>query len=471
MLLRVFSRLYFIPAFAAILFFTSCEKETFYEDSDAALRFSVDTVYFDTVFTTFGTTTKWLKVYNPYRQAVKISSVQLAGSTASVYRLNIDGTPTPQASDIIIQGKDSLFIFIEATIDPANQDSPLAVEDSILFTINGNLQKVHLLAWGQDVHLINGAVLETQTWSAGKPYLVYNSMLVEDGHVLTIEAGTRVYFHRNSQMYVAGTVKAMGNFENPIIFEGDRLEDLYKNIPGQWDGIWLMAGSENNEFHYAQIRNAINGIIADTITASPNPTLLLANVIIENMTSAGIYARGSSIYAYNCLITNCGRYAVALTLGGNYEFYHCTFANYWNYSARRTPSVVLNNYYMDISKNVQIRPLEKALFGNCIIYGDKLDEIGFDFYPGQTDYDFYFGHCLVRQSESSLFDPLKYNAVLFNQFPGFENREEFDFTLNEESHALDAGFQNYALMHPLDFLMNSRIADTGPDLGAYERQE
>jgi hypothetical protein len=171
MLLRVISRLYFLPAFAAILFFTSCEKETFYEDSDAALQFSVDTVYFDTVFTSFGTTTKWLKVYNPYRQAVKISSVQLSGSTASAYRLNIDGTPAPEASDVIIKSKDSLFIFIEATIDPANQDSPLAVEDSILFTLNGNLQKVHLLAWGQDVHLINGEILETQTWTSGKPYL------------------------------------------------------------------------------------------------------------------------------------------------------------------------------------------------------------------------------------------------------------------------------------------------------------
>lgn len=471
MLLRGISRLYFMPAFAAILFFTSCEKEVFYKDSDAALRFSVDTVYFDTVFTTFGTTTKWLKVYNPYRQAVKISSIRLAGNSTSAYRLNIDGTPAPDARDVIIQGKDSLFIFIEATIDPANQDSPLAVEDSIIFNTNGNIQLVNLLAWGQDVHLISGEIIETQTWTPGKPYLVYNSMLVEEGHVLTIEAGTRLYFHRNSQMYVAGTVKAMGDYENPVIFQGDRLEAMYRNIPGQWAGIWLMAGSENNEFHYAQIRNAINGIIVDTITSSPNPTLLLANVKIQNMTSAGIYAQGSSIYAYNSEITNCGKYAIALTIGGSYEFYHCTIANYWNFSARKTPSVILNNYYTDIYQNVQIRPLEKALFGNCIIYGDKLNEIGFDFYPSQTDYDFYFDHCLLRLSENSLMDPAKYNNIIFNRFPGFVDREEFNFMLNEESPALDAGFQGYALMHPIDLLMNSRIADTGPDLGAYERQE
>lgn len=450
---------------------SSCVKEDFYSSPEARLVFSVDTVYFDTVFTTFGTTTKWLKVFNPYKQSLKISSIQLTGGSNSNYRINVDGFASPEVNNLVIKGKDSLFVFIEATIDPANQNSPLVVEDSLFFTTNGNRQKVNLIAWGQDVNLINGEVLQTQTWTSDKPYLIYNSMLVDSGQVLTINEGSRLYFHRKSRMYVAGTVKAMGTLENPVLIQGDRLEADYKNIPGQWEGIWLMAGSKNNEFHHAQIRNAVNGIWVDTLANSPNPTLLLANVKIENMTSAGIYAQGSTIYAYNCLITNCGKYAVALTLGGSYEFYHCTFANFWSFSARRTPSVILNNYYIDIFKNVQVRPLLKAIFGNCIIYGDRTNELGFDFFSGQVDYDFYFDHCLIKVSENNMFNPVMYRNTILNKNPGFVSVGDREFTLDSVSVAMDAGFINYALIHPLDFFLKNRTIDEGPDLGAFERQK
>ncbi len=464
-------RLDFLIAFTIFLLgIFSCRKEEFYEGSDARLVFSVDTVMFDTVFTTIGTTTKWLKVYNPQRQPVRIESIHLAGSPDSNYRINVDGTPGPEVRNVTLRGRDSLFIFVEATIDPANQDAPLVVEDSILFSTNGNLQQVKVLAWGQDVNLIKGEILQTQTWTAGKPYLVYNSMLVDSGHILTIEAGTRIFFHRNSTMYVEGTVRAMGNPDNPVIFQGDRLEAMYRNIPGQWNGIWLLAGSENNEFHYAQIRNAVNGIIADTLTASPNPTLYLANAKIQNMTSAGIYARGTSIYAYNCEITNCGRYAIALTIGGSYEFYHCTIANYWNFSHRNTPSVVLNNYYLDIFQNLQIRPLDKAIFGNCIIHGNRINEIGYELHPDPLYHDYLFDHCLLRLSEANIPDPLKFTGVIFNKNPDFESIEDRDFSLGEASVAINAGRSEYAILHPLDFSLKSRMTDIAPDLGPFERQ-
>jgi hypothetical protein len=190
--------------------------------------------------------------------------------------------------------------------------------------------------------------------------------------VLTIEAGAILHFHKNSRLYVAGTIIANGTYDLPIIFQGDRLEDMYEDIPGQWDGIWLMAGSMDNVFNFSEIKNAIIGIQVDTLANLSKPTLLLSNSKIENMTSAGIYAQGSTIEAFNNLITNCGQFAVALTIGGSYEFYHCTIGNYWGFSTRTTPSLLLNNYYVDVNSNIQVRPISKALFGNCIIYGNKV---------------------------------------------------------------------------------------------------
>lgn len=455
----------------ASFFSLACEKEDIYTSEDARLRFSHDTLYFDTVFTTIGSVTRAVKVYNPYKKAVLVSSIRLAGGNQSFFRLNIDGGGGPEVSSITLRAKDSLYIFVEVTIDPANQNSPLAVEDSILFETNGNTQSLLLLAWGQDVHLIDGQILQTQTWTADKPYLIYNSMLVEEGHALSIEAGARLHFHRHSRMYVAGTVKSLGTHEHPVVFEGDRLEEAYKNIPGQWEGIWLMPGSLDNEFHHSLIRNAVNGIWVDTLASELHPTLRLANVRIENMTSAGIYAQGSTIHAYNCIITNCGKYAVALTIGGSYEFYHCTFANYWNFSARRTPSIVLNNFYVDINQTIQVRPLEKAIFGNCIIYGDRAEEIGFNIYPQAGSYDYFFDHCLIRLPESLLVEPVMHRGLILNTDPRFTSVMDRNYSLDSLSVAIDAGLIDYALLYPLDQVQSSRTSDAGPDMGALERVE
>ncbi len=48
-----------------------CRKDNFTDDSSATLEFSVDTVLFDTVFNTIGSTTAMLTVYNPNNRAVR----------------------------------------------------------------------------------------------------------------------------------------------------------------------------------------------------------------------------------------------------------------------------------------------------------------------------------------------------------------------------------------------------------------
>jgi len=192
---------YFL-AIALFAGFIKCERLDWLQDSNAKLGFSVDTIYFDTIFTTVGSTTKQLRVYNRYDQSVKISSIALAGGSRSVFRLNIDGVPGNYATEVEIPADDSLYIFVEVTLDPNNVDSLLAIHDSIIFITNGNLQDVDLVAWGQDVHLINGEIIETATWINDKPYLVINSMLVDTNQVLTIEEGARIHFHRNSRLYV-----------------------------------------------------------------------------------------------------------------------------------------------------------------------------------------------------------------------------------------------------------------------------
>ena len=149
---RIIMRYFFLFLFA-ITIFNSCRKEEkITSDPSAKLEFSGDTVLFDTVFTTVGSTVASFLVYNPNDKKVVISSIQLAGGETSQFRLNIDGVPGASASNVEISGHDSLFIFVEVNIDPTNALSPFLVKDSILFSTNGNVQDIKLLAYGQDAH-------------------------------------------------------------------------------------------------------------------------------------------------------------------------------------------------------------------------------------------------------------------------------------------------------------------------------
>lgn len=454
----------------SLIYFSSCQKEEFDNSSHIFLQFSTDSIVFDTIFSGIGSTTRSLKIFNPSDKKINISEIKLGEGSNSKYRLNIDGLATNSASNITIAGKDSMYLFVEVTIN-TNQDM-LLEQDSIIFETNGNLQDIKLLAWGQDVHLINGEIINTSSWNNDKPYLVYNSMLVDTNQILTIEAGTRVYFHRGSRMYVTGTLEIIGTYEDPVILQGDRLEFVYSDVPGQWDGIWLMNGSQHNNIDYAEIKNAVIGIQVDTLADLDVPTLTISNSKIEHMSYAGIYAQGSTIFASNCVIADCAYYAVALTIGGSYEFYHCTIANYWQNTFRNTPSLVLNNYY-EYQGQAIIGDIEKATFGNCIIWGDKDDELYFDKFPGSGTMNYLFDHCIIRISDEVERDPANFIGTILNQDPLFINTDNYDYQLDTLSPAIDKANIDFIIQFPLeltyDLLRNERLLNSKADVGAYER--
>ena len=167
--------LLFLPLIFLIVF--SCrETEQFTDSPTATLTFSTDTVQFDTVFTTIGSATLQFRFYNPNNKAVK-TTIALAGGSGSYYRLNIDGQSVREINDYEIMPNDSAYIFVEVNVDPDRDE--MVEKDSVIFITNGNHQDIKLIAFGQDVHLINGEVIETDTWTNEKPYLIYNSMLVD----------------------------------------------------------------------------------------------------------------------------------------------------------------------------------------------------------------------------------------------------------------------------------------------------
>lgn len=471
--MRYFAVLITCLAFLS-MFSVGCRRDIqLDEDPDAQLMFSQDTIVFDTVFTTVGSTSRVFKVHNTSSKAVNISSIELAGGAASPFRINVDGNPSLFVADVLLRGGDSMFVFVDVTLDPNNQTNPLMIEDSIIFMTNGNRQKVVLNAVGQDAyfHYYETSICG-ETWLNDKPHVVFGWVIVPSCCTLNIPAGCDVYLHKNAVIAAdsCATLRITGSATDPVTFQGDRLEPEYAEEPGQWGYIWCSANSKDNVIDWAVIKNGNVGVVCDsTFTGSTNPTLRISNTIIRNMAIAGVFSRTSDIQGDNLLVTNCQQYCAAVAYGGKALFRHCTFANYWNISGRTTPAVVVNNWYKIDDFTFEIRDLTQCDFQNCIIYGDKDNELALDSMTTNGElYNCLFQMCLIKTDEPTgsftHFDPFTQNLV--NQNPLFAT----DYHLSSTSPVRDIALvaPAAAVNSGFDLENYSRFLDTGPDLGCYE---
>lgn len=460
----------------ALVMTLSCEEDRFITDPNASISFSVDTLYFDTVFTSLGTATRSFTIHNTNKDYLNISEIRLAKADNSVFRLNVDGVSGVLFRDVDIPPGDSIYVFVDATLDPNNVDEILLQQDSVVTITNGKVQDLDLVAWGQDVHMIRAEdSLSTQTWINDKPYLIIDYVLVDSSAVLTIDPGVRVYLHRDAVFAVQGTLLANGTVDEPITFKGDRLESLYDDWPGQWAGMYFMAGSRDNDMNYVTIKGSTFGMIVDTFM-NENPTLKLSNSTLQHISSVGVLARGAKIEAYNNVIANCGSSALALTIGGSYNFNHCTIANQWSFSPIRTdPSIYISNYYYykdsQGAKQVEIRDIDKAYFGNCIIWGSLSNEILIDKFPDEGILNYHFENCIAKIDPTETIISEDNFPGLIREDPNFISWHEFDFQLDTLSPAKDVGNVDIGLLYPADMKGDSRISDSGPDIGAFERIE
>ncbi|HQG37853.1 MAG TPA: hypothetical protein PLK15_01875, partial [Chitinophagales bacterium] len=140
-------------------------------NTTSGISISTDTLSFDTLFSTLGSTTRFFTLRNTTKQPIKISDIRLAGGSSSRYRINVDGDSGVLFKNVEIPAKDSLYVFVEVTVNPTAVNLPFLVEDSIQFITNGNFQQVQLQSYGQNAHFFNGDSIETNTvWNDDLPY-------------------------------------------------------------------------------------------------------------------------------------------------------------------------------------------------------------------------------------------------------------------------------------------------------------
>ena len=434
----------------------SCKDNDFSTNPSHKLSFSKNVLNFDTLFTTIGSTTRTFMVYNRNNQPLRISEIRLPEN--SMFRMNVDGVSGNVMTNVEIRAKDSMFVFVEVTINPANEQLPFLVEDSIMFYTNTNVQHVKLTAYGQDAVIFRNRTLPDTTLLGEKPYLIFGDLIAEN---LTIEKNSRLFFRHNANLIVNGNLRINGTREEPVIFRGDRLDNFlqdfkYDDLPGQWGGI-VLASERNHYINFANIRNGKTGIRIDSAK------LKIENSMIHNFDDCGIKAKHAEIWIGNSLIANCGENCLQF-VGGKHDIVQSTIANFYsNLSAdthRKDVAVLLTN--SDGDENVA---LSQATFINSIVYGSFQNEITLR-KKDEIEFNYSFQHCLLRAKESD-FDENNLLNIIWNENPEFVSAKfPYDFRLKANSPAIDKGDPSVLLMYPYDLDGNLRTGN--PDLGAYK---
>lgn len=461
-------KLLFLIFLSAFLFF-SCKKDSFITSSAATLYTDADTLSFDTVFTTVGSITQSFKIFNNNDQKLRLSEVKLSGGTSSPFKINVNGTSAAEVNDIEINANDSIYVFVQANVNPTVATLPFILRDSIQIIYNGNKKMIQLQAYGQNaIFLKNKMLTGNVKWNKSLPYVIIGGIQIDTNATLNISAGTKIYLHADAPFLVDGTLKATGTKDEPVIFSGDRLDMDYKDLPASWPGIYFRGASENNSLKHLIVKNAYQGIIAQDLSTTTNPKVTLSQCIIDNIYDAGILGINTNIYADNCLISNCGS-NLQLQFGGDYHFINCTVASYSNnYITHKNPALQISN---SITQNgaAFTSPLN-AFFQNCIFWGDGGtvdDEIAID-KQGADAFSVSFDHVLYKAkdatSNATFISSKRNENPMFDSIDVSKNVFDFHFNKYPTSPAVNAGTAT-SFLYDLD----DKKRDATPDIGCYER--
>jgi len=388
-----------------------------------------------------------------------------------------------------------MWVFAEVTVDPdlPISESPFVISEKIYFNTNGNAQSVDLEAWGQNANYVpnnsnDGAFalltcdLQDFRFDDPKPYVIYGILII-DSCELVLPAGTEVYVHgglinsptngqyNDGQLIFLnkGSLRSEGTIDNPVVFQGDRLESVFNDIDGQWTGIRFLEGSINNSLEHTIIKNSILGIQADSAAV-----VNLKSTQISNTSGAGISASHATIAAENCLFFDNYGGGINLGYGGNYDFKYCSIGSYGIQAPALEMSNIkcLDQFCTSFRQNALV-----AKFTNCIIAGSSDDEMTFlDIEAGNdpTQFDYQFENCVIKVDElreEAAFDDFDARCIdcieMSNADPLFVSVDSLNYRLAAMSIAIE---QAQPIPGLLVDLANNLRDGSNPDIGCYEFQ-
>ena len=473
-------------------------EEDLVTEAGAELRFSVDTLRFDTVFAEVGSATRSFKIYNPFDRPLEIARVSVSDEAGGRFRINVDGRSGEVVRDVFLPADDSVYVFVEVTVDPSEPvaASPFVFAGAVEVTATDATQVVHLEAFGQNAVYLPGpgpgpgADFRLLTCDLGEavfggdlPYVIYGSLVI-DSCTVTLPPGTRLYVHggiaRNPELFggepfndgvllvgADGRLVVDGTAEEPVLIASDRLEEEFLTVGGQYGGLRLGAGSGPHRISHARIRNGINGLVADSAVA-----LAIDHTEISYVDGVGLYAYQADVDASNLAIHSTGSAALAVEKGGTLRLDYGTLVNIGS----RESTVALLNWTLYPDSTIGTHPLDARL-RNVIAFGSEREAFALSDVSAADDapdeaFDLAVEHSVVRsdlaaERPEALAEAC--DACLFVNADStiFLNPAQDTFLLDTLSVAR-------GIARPLDVLddLTGVVRDPeAPDAGAYEYVE
>ena len=477
------------------LFLNACDNyDSWTTDQSARLTFSADTVDFDTLITTIGSSTERVLAFNNNNKGLRITNVWLKHGTSSPFRVNVDGEYLSRGSgtDFEVHATDSIFILLETTLpETANiDDTVTAFTDSLCFQLeSGRVQYIVLKAEGQNAEHHHGVwkIESDTTFSSTHPIIIYDSLYIAPSATLTLDGGTTLMFHGRGQtgasMQVDGTLTVNGTLDKPVIFRGDRMDNMfsylpYDNTPQQWGGVFLYGKGRQNKLDYLNMHGSITGLTAR------GTDIELNNCIFYNAAGNAFTAKNSNVHAVNTQISNSYGHLFHM-IGGQAQFDHCTLAQFNNYSSEMGYALMMQDWDIEL-KDTMFYDITGLTFNNCIITGYDDDVIMGDLIKERKtgqETSYMFRNCYIStDSMQQVADSVEHKHWIGNRFAvqedsvsygkifqKFDDRQYiYDFTPDSAASFRGIAESVVAAKYPTDRLGRERPADKA-DPGAYQQ--
>lgn len=481
---------------------SSCNKDGFIDDPSKKLVFStfteynIDTLRFDTLFSSLGSTTRFFKIVNPHKQDIRIDQIRFKNTLGNTFNMAVDGINGTSFNDVIVPARDSIYVFVTVTINPSGINTPFIYEQDIELNYNTNQDIFTLMAWGQDAYYHSGEVVTSNTtWSNDKPHVLLSKngipgVIISSGTTLSIQPNCKIYCNTNTGIYCWGTLNINNSSSmrsDSVVFQGLRNESYYDDLPGQWGGIFLLRGSNGAKANIYQtiITESSSGIFAGSDTGvsslsaflndANRPELTIANSTIKNtgfgqfgaggFKFGGINSFNSKVRSSNNIIHNCSGNAVLLVLGGDYTFLNNTFYNSGTAAIQHKEENILISDQLISGATTYVHEFDVCEFNNCICYGSLEEELSLTRSEVSTSFNIVMQNCNIKTKWNV--DSLGFVATQKNQNPLFEDAYKGDFRLKSSSPCIDAGNNLYSIGN--DMFGNSRPFGAGYDIGALEK--
>ena len=478
---------FFLPLL--VLLITACsDYESFSDDSSFRLSFSQDTIAFDTLISTIPSSTKTLYAFNKNNDGIRISTIRLESGADSRFRVNVDGRFLAGGAwhDFEVLKHDSLVIRIEMTPPEVGNNEPLYFTDKLHFLLENGVTQTVLLSGGSiDAYIMKEGlvVASDETLQTDKPYVIYNSLVVEEGATLTLAEGTRLMFHDKAALHVYGKLVAKGSIEKPVVLRGDRMDHmfdylLYDNTPSRWEGVVIHSGSYGNELFHCDLHSSCFGIICEDTGQQTldetNPSITLDCCILHNIGGEGLQLNNCVSSVTNTQISNTLGHTVNIN-GGSHTFVYSTLAQFYPFTAE-----IGNALHLASSADGgEYGMLRKAHFINCVITGYGNDVIMGENITEPCNYLFHHSFLNTPPDNSEhfvacIFDRDKQSGeegklVRQENFAVFDTKNYiYDFTPKAESAIRSLADPAYTGLPVFDRKGVNRLADEGPDAGCYE---